>query len=1130
MGKFTKFVFLAPILLALLTSTAYAETAPPIWSAQWNSTPETFNTSAQLRFNITWADGNPLHALLIEVNRSGILTNHTPSAARTGSFYLNTSTDYLELDEQIDAVGTTALTAAEMSDLSAGTVTNAKGISTYNQTLAVAETAAVTYAIDPDDATDTPAWYLRLDAGSIVYRYNLSFNSTLTSDINSTPTPGILTDFIGLNFTLAGLRYTLTNASWDSGNITLGFSGLDNNDIFSLGDTNITNDAAGGMPVAQPGNNITDVIGQVVGSNTSTNVTLTHLSLTWTASEDIYAPVGSYLTLKEDDNQLFLDFDIEFVAVLETASKETITLRANGDDQYVLNFTNKANQNLSVPLFDIDELDLKHGDEDSALHVAEGDGTWTEAYTLDVNDMFVVSDSTANNTYLLRYLRLNTSGEIYFEDIGAGSNITVSYAWAGTNQSAAGTLTVGGEDYDVYVYANATDADILVDLDHDGSLILNTVPRWYTLYGAKIGVHATPSQGFNITSIGGGDALGAAGEAITVTVANSTANATEIGSVGGAVTLQTIGATDDREDYGVWGTHVYRINSSGPDTLNITYPLTQTLMQVRYLTGRLLNTYNLTLTEFPAGTHAWRSHANDTYGNTNTTSWQFFTINKTAPTLRLLLGSTAGPTSITTGSIIWLNGSVMTGDGGAVLTLFVAGVQQTNGTSVADSHTFSTAGTYNISLNYTTTQNYTNALLSYLVTVADAPASSGGSGGGPAPTKTEPAPSATRFIVSVSKESGIDMSISNAEIPVSEIKVEVTNTAANVEIKVTARDELPASVDEAPKASSGTSRTVYKYLEIEHKNLAGKIEQATIGFRVAKEWLTNNSFDKSQITLQRHSGSAWEELPTEIAKETTDNVHYNATTTGFSVFAISVKDEEPAAEEESGEEGLVTGPSTEEPGGEQPETPQEETPDEGAKFPWGWVLGFLIIIVISAGSFVVLKLRSQAGMTPAQPPAARPRVRRPLLQQPPVEQPFFRQPKMPRPPVQSQQPSQEPAQQMEELQPPPEASPEQETPASDEDEGNSRKILEYIPQCRGMGIPDGTILDNLLEAGYELDLVYGCFKSLKEQPSTLMQDDSAVIAYIRQCRAKGFPDSAILKQLIKAGHDVSLVNECFRKA
>ncbi len=138
-----------------------------------------------------------------------------------------------------------------------------------------------------------------------------------------------------------------------------------------------------------------------------------------------------------------------------------------------------------------------------------------------------------------------------------------------------------------------------------------------------------------------------------------------------------------------------------------------------YSASNTSTTWNLTLADFPAGTHAWRSHANDSSGNENTTPWYFFTISKAAPTLSLTLDGNAANSTISFNQSIWLNGSLTTGDAGTELALYLDGTLLNQSITVANYTLFSTPGTFNISLNYTETQNYSSAMVSFFVIVTD---------------------------------------------------------------------------------------------------------------------------------------------------------------------------------------------------------------------------------------------------------------------------------------------------------------------------------------------------------------------------------------------------------------------------
>ncbi len=77
--------------------------------------------------------------------------------------------------------------------------------------------------------------------------------------------------------------------------------------------------------------------------------------------------------------------------------------------------------------------------------------------------------------------------------------------------------------------------------------------------------------------------------------------------------------------------------------------------------------------------------------------------------------------------------------------------------------------------------------------------------------------------------------------------------------------------------------------------LSDSHKNAYTGFKVDKEWIKNNSVDKSNITLLWYDGK-WKPLSTEETGEDEDYVYFSAETTSYSCFAIS---------EYTGEEGTV---------------------------------------------------------------------------------------------------------------------------------------------------------------------------------------------------------------------------------
>lgn len=122
--------------------------------------------------------------------------------------------------------------------------------------------------------------------------------------------------------------------------------------------------------------------------------------------------------------------------------------------------------------------------------------------------------------------------------------------------------------------------------------------------------------------------------------------------------------------------------------------------------------------------------------------------------------------------------------------------------------------------------------------------------------------------------------LTNTNIGVKEISIEVNNLATNVRLTVTKLAGQPASVT-TPKG------TVYQFVEINASNVQGNLKSAALTFEVTKGWLLQNGFEKAHVALQRFANSAWENLPTTVISEDSSVVKYQATTSGFSVFAIA---------------------------------------------------------------------------------------------------------------------------------------------------------------------------------------------------------------------------------------------------
>ncbi len=113
-------------------------------------------------------------------------------------------------------------------------------------------------------------------------------------------------------------------------------------------------------------------------------------------------------------------------------------------------------------------------------------------------------------------------------------------------------------------------------------------------------------------------------------------------------------------------------------------------------------------------------------------------------------------------------------------------------------------------------------------------------------------------------------------------------------------------IKELPQGVKTISKRVYKYFDIKISDLDNSdIENAEINFVVDKKWLEDNNIEANNIVLNRYAENDWQELSTEVTDESASRISYRARTAGFSYFAISVKNEEPAEEINSNQAPVI---------------------------------------------------------------------------------------------------------------------------------------------------------------------------------------------------------------------------------
>jgi len=126
------------------------------------------------------------------------------------------------------------------------------------------------------------------------------------------------------------------------------------------------------------------------------------------------------------------------------------------------------------------------------------------------------------------------------------------------------------------------------------------------------------------------------------------------------------------------------------------------------------------------------------------------------------------------------------------------------------------------------------------------------------------------------------MHINDPDIGLKQISINVRNRANNVRITVTKLVGKPATV------VHNVTGKVFKYMEINAENLVDEnISEVKIQFPVNKTWIIRNNIDRATVALNRYRNNAWERLQTREVDEDNDYVYYEASSSGFTTFAIT---------------------------------------------------------------------------------------------------------------------------------------------------------------------------------------------------------------------------------------------------
>ncbi len=139
---------------------------------------------------------------------------------------------------------------------------------------------------------------------------------------------------------------------------------------------------------------------------------------------------------------------------------------------------------------------------------------------------------------------------------------------------------------------------------------------------------------------------------------------------------------------------------------------------VNYSVTNASDLFTFTRTNLNAGVYPYYWWANDTVGNYNTGGLRSYTVSRAVSELNLTLNGTEGNRTIFIGQSLLLNGTLYRGDTGNLLRLYNNGnLIGQNAVEVSNLTQFNSLGTFNITVLYLQSQNYSSGFKTYFVNV-----------------------------------------------------------------------------------------------------------------------------------------------------------------------------------------------------------------------------------------------------------------------------------------------------------------------------------------------------------------------------------------------------------------------------
>lgn len=117
------------------------------------------------------------------------------------------------------------------------------------------------------------------------------------------------------------------------------------------------------------------------------------------------------------------------------------------------------------------------------------------------------------------------------------------------------------------------------------------------------------------------------------------------------------------------------------------------------------------------------------------------------------------------------------------------------------------------------------------------------------------------------------------------VEITVANTVSAPKVTVTT---TTLTSSQTPAVSSTSSAAIFQYVDIVKANFQNTdVKDAKVKLQVPVKWVSDNKIDPSSVSLTKMVDNKWVKQPTAYLKKDDKFYYYEASVTGFSLFAIT---------------------------------------------------------------------------------------------------------------------------------------------------------------------------------------------------------------------------------------------------